>query len=306
MDPIPANPDALFASMKPIELADRAVFERYFSQYPQTLHAYTFPSQLLWGEPHEHTWTEWRGHLLMSYSKNKQPRCMYMPIGPEPVKIILEDLPFSAGYRWSYIDQAIADKISPPLQLHWDRDMCDYVYDVPELLKLSGKKFANKRNHLVNFQKTVDADGKKCETVAMSPAFIPACMEVYEHWAAYKKPKISEEEYNEILQDWAAFKMAMQHFDELKLMGACTLIDGKLDAFSVGEFVNSYTAGLLFSKASHVYPQSLTVTIHGFLKMLPPQITHLNRAIDGGIKGLRESKEGWHPIDLAKNYSVVA
>ena len=291
-------------TLSPITIKEKPLFDSYFSRYPQNIHVNTFASMFLWGEGRDHGFTQIENHLIICYQKKGQIRKWYAPIGPSPEKIILTVCPPSQGYHWTYIDESLSTKLTPLLMLSWDRDMCDYIYSVPQLTTLQGKKFASRRNHLRNFQKTMNEIGAEVRVIRLDASMKEECLRIYEEWASRKQAHVSALEFEDILDDWLAFRTAMEHYDALDVMGIGILINNRLEALSIGDTINQQTAGLLFSKASYTHPQLTTVAIHEFIRALPSHFTLLNRAIDGGIVGLRTSKENWQPLVLAKNYDV--
>jgi hypothetical protein len=291
--------------LHPVTIDDKDLFESYFLRYPQSIHVNTFASMFLWGAGRDHRYLEIDGHLVVCYQKKGQERKWYAPIGPCPEKIILDVLSPSQGYRWTYIDEDLSVKLAPSLPLAWDRDMCDYIYAASELRVLGGKKFSSKRNHLRHFQKSMSEKGANIEVIRLDSSMSTECLRVYEDWVEGKKPSVTKEEYADILDDWQAFRIGIHHYDQLDLMGIGVRVNGRLEAVAIGDMINEDTAGLLFSKANRSYSELTTVVLYEFIRALPSQFTFLNRAIDGGIQGLRVSKEKWHPVVLAKNYAVT-
>ena len=297
------RPEEIISSLTPICLEHKPLFDAYFRRYPGTLNMFSFGSMYLWGEERHHAFTEKEDHLIVSLQREGGNRQWYAPIGPEPARIITEVLPSSAGFSWSYINEQLAAALPASLPLTWNRDKCDYIYSVPELRELLGKKFSNKRNHIRHFYKLAEASNQTVRIIPIDTSTTDDCLRVYEEWAARKKLIMSEKDYHEVMEDRHAFQRAMTHFDALHLRGIGIVINDRLEAFAIGEELNTTTVGLWFSKALDTHHELLTLTIHEFIKSLQPQYLLLNRAIDGGLPGLRTSKEGWHPVELAKNYS---
>ena len=53
-----------------------------------------------------------------------------------------------------------------------------------------------------------------------------------------------------LIGEWEAICLALRHYQELSLQGGTILIQGKVEAFSIGELLNKQTAVIHIEKAN--------------------------------------------------------
>ena len=121
------------------------------------------------------------------------------------------------------------------------RDNWDYVYAVQDLIELPGEKYYAKRKNI-----------NKCrgeyalEYTPITPDTISHCLQMQTSWCNLRHcdaiPGLEAEN--------RAIKETFLHFDELNICGSAVYVDGALEAFTIGEQLNSNTAVIHFEKAS--------------------------------------------------------
>ena len=96
------------------------------------------------------------------------------------------------------------------------------------------------------------------------------------------------------------------HYDEVcdRLKIAGIYIDGKLEAFTMGELLNNNMALIHIEKANPeirgLYPYiNQQFLVHEF-----PDVEFVNREEDMGIEGLRKAKLSYHPCKFVEKYTV--
>ena len=96
------------------------------------------------------------------------------------------------------------------------------------------------------------------------------------------------------------------HYDEVcdRLKIAGIYIDGKLEAFTMGELLNKNMALIHIEKANPeirgLYPYiNQQFLVHEF-----PDVEFVNREEDMGIEGLRKAKLSYHPCKFVEKYTV--
>ena len=98
---------------------------------------------------------------------------------------------------------------------------------------------------------------------------------------------------------------ALNHFDELGLIGGALLVDGKVIAFTFGAPINHDTFGVHVEKADVDYEGAYTVINQEFASRLPEQFTYVNREEDLGIPGLRKAKLSYNPVILLEKNAAI-
>jgi hypothetical protein len=165
-------------------------------------------------------------------------------------------------------------------------DFSDYIYEITDLINLSGSKYHGKRNHLkkaANY--TVDV---------LSEKYFSRCKEI---------PAAEEDES-------AAIDVFFKYYKELELDGIVLLDGEKVIGYAVGSVLNSNTYDEHIEKGLKEYDGVYVRLLNEFVKHIDKKYSgkfrYLNREEDLGIEGLRKSKNSWHPAYLlTKSYSLT-
>ena len=282
----------LLQTMVPVTLGDRALFERYLSQYPPQISELTFTSIFCWAEVDRHLFCEYDGHLLVSFQAKDGSLHLLPPIGPEPVRIMSEEFPGFEQYSLASIHEHLAHQVERGSKWISDDASHDYVYRLPDLRSLQGKKHDGKRNFIRRFEKL----GPDVRPLTKDDAL--SCLHIQEQWLESQKGNPSAKDES------TAFMKCMQHFADLPLHGIGVFLEGRLVGFAIGEPLNKETFVEHFEKALPGYTGIYQFLLHAFVKSIPERFTYLNREQDLGIEGLRKAKESWNPEFLQRKYRL--
>ncbi len=174
----------------------------------------------------------------------------------------------------------------------FDESDCDYIYDAEKLRTLSGKKYHKKRNHLSNFYKN------NWEYSDLTEKDFDECIEFAVN--SYNLSQSYDDESS--VAEQFAINTFMNHFNELELKGGLIRVDGKVQAFTIGDPINSDTFDIHIEKANAEIQGSYAAINNEFAKSATAGYTYINREEDLGLEGLRKSKRSYYPvIMLAKN-----
>ena len=169
----------------------------------------------------------------------------------------------------------------------------DYVYSTYDLINLEGKKYHQKRNHINRFLKNYEYTYE-----SIDDSNIEECIAAEIEWLKGKEPDRS-------LQDEKiAIMEALNNFDQLGLKGGALRIDGKIQAFSIGDLLNPEMVVIHFEKANTEYHGSYAMINQQFAANCWKDIPYINREEDMGIPGLRKAKRSYHPIKMVEKYTA--
>ena len=181
---------------------------------------------------------------------------------------------------------------------HYDDGMNDYIYSVPKMQSLSGKKYHGKRNHITNFKKNYpDWSFEK-----INKDNICDCLKMHNQWLEENKSADDED----FLEELEAVKTAFENFEALDFCGGIIKTDGKIVAYCMGEaqmnnkcFVTHFEKA--FSSVQGAYPiinQEFSINcLEGF--------EFVNREEDLGLEGLRRAKQSYYPEIILKKCVAV-
>lgn len=178
-----------------------------------------------------------------------------------------------------------------------ERDFFDYIYLREDLQFLKGKKYQPKRNHINKFKNLY-----KYEYHPITRDIIPLCMELEYKWYQANK---TEADVEDLKHENQSMIFALNHFEELNLIGGVIIANDEIVAFTYGSPVNQDTFAVHVEKADVKYEGIFSLINQEFVSHLPEQYIYINREEDLGIPGLRQSKLSYHPaILLEKNTAI--
>ena len=288
---------------KPVEIEDREIFVRYLKEDPPDISELTFTNLFMWQGLYHPLWTERENVLLIILNPENSAPFGLQPVGPgdkmEALNILLDHLKkktaepkiLRAGEKFvtSEVDRKRYSCIP-------DRNNSDYVYSTVDLIQLSGRKFHRKKNHLNQFIKSFQYEYRELDL-----ELVECFMDMQEEWC-----KIREcAEIPDLLSEDYAVRRALTHFEELEYRGGAILIEGRIEAFSLGEVLNGNTAVIHIEKANPDIPGLYTAMSQMFCSNAWADIEFINREQDLGIEGLRKSKESYNPHHMINKYTIV-
>ncbi|GAA3647085.1 DUF2156 domain-containing protein [Asaccharospora irregularis] len=182
-----------------------------------------------------------------------------------------------------------------------ERDLFDYIYDAESLRTLAGRKNQKKRNHINYFLKEYDG---RFEYKLLDKENFDECLKLMKDWTINKE---EHDSFDEGMDDeLVAIKKIFNNYDILKdrvkVFGI--YIDGKLEAFSIGEFLNENMALIHIEKANPEIRGLYPLINQQFLVKEFADVEFVNREEDLGIEGLRKAKLSYHPCRFVEKYTV--
>ncbi len=181
------------------------------------------------------------------------------------------------------------------VKVTFNRDFSDYIYRYTDIETFVGKKFSGQRNHINAFKKTYPNykfNVLTSKNVLMVEDFLK------EYKKDHKNMKnIELKEYNNTIK-------LIKNFNVAKFVGGFLTVDGKIVAFSVGEYVGNALI-IHIEKALLIYKGVYPTMFNEFVKHFKKEgIDYINREDDSGDLGLRTSKTQYQPVMIANKYHV--
>ena len=182
-----------------------------------------------------------------------------------------------------------------------ERDLFDYIYDGESLRTLKGRKNVKKRNHINFFLKEYEG---RYEYRLLDENDFDACLNLMDEWTSNKEEKnaVDEEMEEELIGMKKLFVNYSILKDKLKIAGI--FIDGKLEAFTMGEYLNPNMALIHIEKANPFIRGLYPFINQQFLVNEFSDVEFVNREEDLGIEGLRKAKLSYHPVKFVEKYTV--
>ncbi len=287
---------------KPIEIGHKEIFNRFFKQDPPLVSELTFTNLFIWRHRYHPLWTRHKGCLLIILEPNEAPPFGLPPIGTgdksRAIDILCGELRrttpepricrLSEGFVGKHVDEN-------RYTIQTDRDNSDYIYAASDLIKLAGRKYHRKKNHLNRFLKNYTFEYRDLDI-----DLVECFLDMQEEWCQMREcvedPDLHSEDY--------AIYTALTHFEELDYKGGAICIDTKIEAFSLGEALNENTAVIHIEKANPEIPGLYTAMNQRFCKNTWARMEYINREQDLGIEGLRKAKESYYPHHMVYKYTI--
>lgn len=177
-----------------------------------------------------------------------------------------------------------------------NRDMSDYIYEREKLVKLPGKKYHGKRNHIARF---MDADDWCYE--AITDENRADAKEMMDEW----KNRRADAWNVELEQEFGAMTTALLEMEQLGMVGGLLRKAGRVVALSIGEPLNEDTFVVHYEKAFADVQGAYPMINQQFAEHAAEGYTFIDREEDTGDPGLRKAKLSYQPCRLEKKYTAI-
>ena len=288
---------------KPLDLHDKGVFMEYLEQDPPQASEFTFTNFFIWRHHHRPLWKALQDCILVVLHPEGETPMGLAPFGPgDKEKAFNRAAEVLQGatqtVQMCRVAESFLHQYVDPDRYMWvlDRDHSDYVYETIDLIHLSGKRYHRKKNHLNRFIKSYPF-----EYQPLDQDLVECVLEMQAAWCALRECR---EKPDLLSEDHAVFE-ALTRFEELDYQGGGIVMEGKVEAFSIGEKLNTDTAVIHVEKANPDIPGLYAAINQQFCQHAWLPMTYVNREQDLGIEGLRKAKESYLPHHMVNKYRVT-
>ena len=292
-----------FPQFKDLTLEDKPLFDQVFNQFPPQISEFTFTNLFIWRHAYQIKISRLQNFLCL-LSEQRESSFFFPPIGEGDVIECYQSLLQYLGGKGTLpkivrVPEAAVEQMdwkTSGMKAELDRSQCDYVYLTQDLIELKGRKYHRKRNHIKQFQEKYSY-----QYIPLTPEWIPQCLQLETEWCDLRHCEASPG----LLNESVAIKEAFTHFEELGVKGGAILINGKVEAFTLGDPLNSETVVIHIEKANPAYEGLYPTINQAFLENQWSGYTYVNREQDLGEEGLRKAKESYFPHHLVNKYVVT-
>lgn len=300
----------MMIQFNPITLDDQSLFDKYFTAKSYCSSECNFTHLYIWRKPYHVEWSLIENFLVI-YASAGDEHWILPPFGDYEhgdVKTLFSKLnAFFESKHLPFIIHGITEPFKEVLQQHYPenfefedcRDMADYVYDGNNLRTLAGRKYHGKRNHLNNFKKNYPDYSYETFT----PLMIDEVKAFLTLWYDQKKERSLVTD--DLIYEQEGLLDALLHYDRLHYKAAVIRINGKIEAFTMGELLNPEMLVVHMEKANSDINGLYPAINYEFLNHEWQDVSYVNREEDTGDEGLRKSKLSYNPIKLVSKYKGV-
>lgn len=292
-----------FAQFKDLSLEEKPLFDTLFDLFPPVISEFTFTNLFIWRHAYQLKISRLKNFLCL-LSDQGENSFFFPPIGEgdmvECYRILLQYLEGKGALpKIARVPEVVVAKIDWKAEgfvAELDRAQSDYIYLTEDLIKLEGRKYHRKRNHIKQFKEKVSY-----RYIPLTSEWISECLRLETEWCDLRHCEAIPGLFNESI----AIKEAFTHFEELGLKGGAILINGKVEAFTLGEPLNRDTVVIHIEKANSAYEGLYSLINQAFLENQWSGYTYVNREQDLGEEGLRKAKESYFPHHMVNKYIIT-
>lgn len=285
---------------KEVELEDRGIIQKYLAQERFFISDVSFVNLFLWRKARKIAYAVVCDCLLIQTTYAGENPFYFFPIGAGDKKRVVELLlEQDSALEFHSLELAsvefLREHFGGVFDFELNRDRSDYVYDVQELISLSGRKYHKKKNHLNKFLQTYPQ-------FVFERISVENSAEVLGMWGEWfgmmEAPSVGLVNENlgivEVLGAWG----------ELPIEGGLVRVDGRIVAFSFGEVMSEQMAVIHIEKADSSVAGAYQIINQQLLANVFSHVKYANREEDLGIEGLRRAKMSYNPVFLVEKYEA--
>lgn len=299
-----------------ITIEDRSHLEKYLNGYDYQTSGLSFSSLYMWRNINGFSWQMAGDYLLLSGISHLEMEdgtiepFLFPPLTKTGVyeeeglrraiyeaKRIFEEKGYELTLRLlpDHMIDIIEAACPGELKFAADRPNYDYVYRRQDLVDLKGRDYHGKKNHLNYFHKNY-----QFEYIQLTSAMAEDAMRFIEEFNARKE--IPEFEMQLLKMEEEAMADVFRNLERVGYLAGAILIDDKIEALSVGGYLNKNTVTVHVEKANINFRGLYQAINNEFCKNVPSHIEYINREEDMGIPNLRKAKLSYKPVKLVEKY----
>jgi hypothetical protein len=293
---------------KEIAIGDKGYFDRFLRLDNPEISELTFTNMFMWRNYYKFRYAQVDNMLVLISVPEEGVPFSYAPFGEVNNKgfkdVVMMIKEYFKKNNWKMIFGRVPESMlsfyreafGEQARIELDEANSDYVYSANDLISLSGKKYDGKRNHIHKFKKLYEFEFEK-----VNHSNIAECIRIMDEWCEERKCQHQHTSYCEN----KANRELLNNFDELGCKGALISVDGRYEAFTIGEMLNHNTAVIHIEKANSKVKGLYTITNQQFCENEWNSVEFINREQDLGIEGIRKAKLSYHPVKMSNKYSIT-
>jgi hypothetical protein len=278
-----------------LDLAARPLIAERLRQHPPEVSELTFTNLFVWrkSRPVHYLCLGESLVLLVPGSSREDWWAMGGAIGPQPAWPELRRAVPNLRGLVRLPESRVAALQADGLTCREDPDQADYVYRAEDLAELKGEKYHKKRNLV---RQCLDAH--ECHYEPITAANRDECRDMQARWCDARNCAIDPG----LCREYDAIREAFAHYDALELAGGAIRVNGKIEAYALGEALAPGVAVCHFEKAMPGVHGLGQLINQWFVQNALRGFDYVNREQDLGIPGLRQAKQSYHPHHRVRKF----
>lgn len=307
----------MFMFENQITIGSRAVLEEYLNSFEYKTSGLSFTSLYMWRNINFFSWQIIGDYLciagLSHLELDKKEAFLFPPLTKtgqyEPAKLretilaarkIFEE----NGQRFNirllplHMIEIIEAAFPGELRFIEDRPNYDYVYLTRDLIQLAGRQYHSKKNHLNYFRENYSYEYK-----SLTSSMAEEAMTFIREFNLRKQ--LPDHEMDLLRMEEIAMEDVFYNLERVGYLTGALIIDGRLQALSIGGALGRKTVTVHVEKANVEYRGAYQAINNEFCRHMASHVKYINREEDMGIPGLRKAKLSYKPIKLIENHIAV-
>lgn len=300
-----------------ITIEERPILEQYLRGFPYGTSGLSFTSLYMWRNINNFSWQIIGDYLciagLSHLELDKEEPFLFPPLtktgayDPNTLNDTIKEAKeiFEAkGYLFSirlmpFSMMDILEAACPgELRFFDDRPNYDYLYLTKDLVDLKGREYHSKKNHLNYF-----LNHYQYEYVPLTSAMADEAMQFIREFNERKH--LPDHEMELLKMEERAMVDVFNNLEAVGYLAAAIVIDGKIEALSIGGPLNKNTVTVHVEKANISYRGLYQLINNEFCKHVVSSVKYINREEDMGIPGLRKAKLSYKPVKLVESHIAI-
>lgn len=314
----PRSSESPHPALKPLTLADKAIFDAHAAIQKVPLADYSFANNFCWQGPQQFFYAVLADCFCLFTRRGAVLALAIPPLGPSErtaqamaaafallVEVNGPELPSVICYvapqilavveRWPSQDL-------PPGALRVEPGLVDYVYRRQDLLDMQGGRYHGKRKEISHLLKS----GAKVDLSPISTAQIPELGALLRRWIARR---VEEHGAHSQIAQYAreeaiAIYRALLDYEELSLSGLVLRVNDAVEGFTVAETLTPGVANILFEK-TNLSIKGLAPYLFREMCRVMADCPTINTGEDLALPSLRYAKMSYGPSVLLQKFNLV-
>lgn len=286
-------------NFQPVTINDKETLQTFFNKSTFRNCDFSFSNIFCWRNFYNTTFAVEDGYLYIRFQGAENTPGYLFPLGEGNLEAAIRRIMQDAEKRNDEfnlfaITREMFDLIDKSIPGHFkyesERGWYEYIYSSEDLIKLVGKKYQPKRNHINKFKRTY-----QWEYLPITREIIPECIELYNRWCEENGGCNSEQT---LIEERISMKNAFENYEKLGLIGGALRIDGEILAYSYGQPLTKDTFGVHAEKCLYKIDGGYSTINQQFAEHNCADYLYVNREEDLGLDSLRQAKMSYNPAIL--------
>ena len=291
----------------PITIKDKELFTQRLTDYNPQASELNFTNLFMWRDYYRFLYCIHLDYLCIISVPDERPCFSFIPVRKYERESFFETINRLKEYfkkrklpiRFSRIAENELSRFEelgiPAEQFTFEPDHSDYIYSSSDLICLDKSCLNYKRNLLRRFKQN-----NSYEYFTINAGNVDECIKINSDWFHNKGGGDSQ-----LTFELVANSEVLKNYEVLGCSGALIKVNGKFEAFTYGDQLNSDTAVIHAEHANRNIPGLYNFINQKFCEMEWSRLPYINREQDLGLEGLRKAKISYNPLKRVRKHSIT-